>query len=58
MRSVHHHDDGVSFLQSDFGLAENFRRDEIFFFGDDAAGVHDAQALSAPVGLAHTCGRG
>ena len=50
--AIHHHDDGVGFLQRDFRLAEDFRRDEIFVFGKDAAGVDDAQVASAPLRLA------
>ena len=50
--AVHHHDDGVGFLQSDLGLAKNFRRNEVFVFGENAAGIHDAQMASAPFGLA------
>ena len=50
--AVHHHDDGVGFLERDLGLAENFRRDEVFVFGENAAGIHDAQVASAPFRLA------
>ena len=39
---------GVGFFERDPGLAKNFRRNEIFVFGKDAAGVDDAQLASAP----------
>ena len=50
--SVHHHDDGVSLFERNLGLAENFCRDEIFIFRENAAGVDDAQAASPPFGFA------
>ncbi len=50
--AVHHHDDCVGLLESDFRLAENFRRDEVFVLGEDAARIHDAQVASAPFRLA------
>src|ERR1700730_865566 len=49
--AVDHHDDGVSFLKSDFRLAENFGGNEVFIFGEDAARIHDAKMASAPFGL-------
>src|SRR5438445_10197176 len=49
---VHHQDDGVSLFKRDFGLAEDFCRDQLFFVGFDSAGVHDAQAVSAEVRFA------
>jgi len=49
--SVDHHDDGGGFVECDPGLAEDFRRDEIFFFGEDAAGIDDAQVAAAPFGV-------
>ncbi len=50
--AIYHHDDGVGFLECDLGLAEDFRRDEIFVFGKNAAGIDDAQMASAPLRLA------
>src|SRR6266404_548707 len=49
--AVDHHDDGVSFLESNFRLAENFGGNEVFIFGEDAARIHDAKVASAPFGL-------
>ena len=50
--SVDDHDDGGGFVERDAGLAEDFRGDEIFFFGEDAAGVDDAQVAAFPFGVA------
>ncbi len=50
--AVHHHDDGVGFLERHFGLAKDFGRDEVFVLRKNAAGVDDAQAASAPFGFA------
>ena len=50
--SIHHHDDGVRFLQRDLRLAEDFCRDEIFVFRKNAAGIHDAKIVPAPFHLA------
>ena len=50
--SVDDHDDGGGFVEGDAGLAVNFRRDEIFVFGQDAAGVDDAELAAFPLGVA------
>ena len=50
--SVDDHDDGGGFVEGDAGLAKDFRRDQIFFFGEDAAGVDDAQLAAFPFGIA------
>jgi hypothetical protein len=50
--SVDDHDDGCSFVKRDAGLAENFRRDEVFIFGKNASGVDDAESMALPFGLA------
>src|ERR1700690_1921558 len=49
---IDHHDDGRRFVKRDLGLAENLRRDEIFIFGDDAAGIHHSKLMSEPFDLA------
>lgn len=49
---VDDHDHGNRFLKRNFRLPENLRGDEILFFGNNAAGVDDAEVASAPVGLA------
>jgi len=48
---IHDHDDGVGFFECDLCLAVNFRGHEIFFFGNNAAGVNHAQAMTSPFTL-------
>ena len=43
--------DGVGLFERNLGLAENLRRDEIFVFGKNAAGIDDAQVVPAPLGF-------
>ena len=50
--SVDDHDDGGGFVEGDAGLAVDFGGDEIFFFGENAAGVDDAQVTVFPFGVA------
>lgn len=50
--SVDNHDDGSGFAERDAGLTINFRGDEIFFLGEDTAGVDDAQVTAFPLGVA------
>src|SRR5215475_2798948 len=45
--SVHDQHDGVSLLQSDFGLTKDFRRDQLFFIRLDAPRVDNAKAMPA-----------
>ena len=44
--SVDDHDDGGGFVEGDAGLAENFRGDQFFVFGNYAAGVDDAEVAA------------
>ena len=45
-------DDGLGFFEGDAGLAEDFRGDEGFVIGDDAAGVDEARGTAVPLDLA------
>ena len=49
--AIDHHDHGGGFIQGDFGLAENLRRNECLIVGDNAAGIDNAQRSSAPFRL-------
>ena len=50
--SVDHHDDGGGFVERDARLTVDFGRDQVFLFGQNAAGVDDAQMAAAPLGVA------
>ena len=50
--SVDNHDDGGGFVERDAGLAINLGGDEIFFFGENASGVDDAQVAAFPLRVA------
>ncbi len=47
--AVDDHDDGVGFVESEAGLAEDFGGDESLVVGDDAAGVDQAGLVGLPV---------
>src|ERR1700693_1081024 len=49
---VDDHNDGWGLVECDTGLAIDFRRDQIFFFGQNAASVHDAQVAAFPLRVA------
>ena len=42
-------DDGLGFVEGDFGLVVDFGRDEFGVVGDNAAGVHEAEAAASPL---------
>jgi hypothetical protein len=46
------HDDGLRFVEGDLGLVVDFGGDEFGVVGDDAAGIHQAEAAASPVEFA------
>src|SRR5450631_703255 len=46
------HDNCRRLFERDLGLTENFRRDEVFIFGNDAARIHHSELVSEPFNLA------
>src|ERR1700677_3462497 len=50
--AIHNHDDGRSFVEGNSRLPENLRRNEIFVFGNNSAGVDDADATTTPLRVA------
>src|SRR5208282_3627059 len=46
------HDDGGGFFKRNLGLAEGFRRYEIFVVGNYAARIHNAKLMPTPFDLA------
>jgi len=49
--AIHDHHDGRRFIERNPSLPKDLRRNEIFFFGKNAAGVDDADAAAAPLGV-------
>src|SRR5208283_359015 len=47
--SVDHHNDGRGLVERDAGLAIDLRRNQILFFRQNAARVHDAKLASSPL---------
>src|ERR1039458_4039347 len=50
--AVNHHDDRGGLIERYSRLAEDFRRDEVFFFWEDAASIDNADAPAAPLRIA------
>src|SRR6202453_3582201 len=50
--AIHNHNDGRSFVEGNSRLPENLRRNEIFVFGNNSAGVDDADATTTPLRVA------
>src|SRR5207248_3235953 len=49
---INHHYDRRRLVQRNSGLTKNFGGDEIFFLGDDSAGVDYTEVISAPMRFA------
>src|SRR6202451_2701989 len=50
--SITYQNDRSAFIQRDSRLAENLRRNEILFLGQDSARINDAQLATPPFGIA------
>src|SRR5271169_1206116 len=50
--AVNHHNDGGRFIEGNSGLPEDFRRDEVFVFGKNSAGVDNAEVSPPPLSVA------